>query len=124
MTDQERVGLIRRGNELFNNGDITNALKIYLATNYGDGIIRVGDYYYFDKNDKISGVKLYKKAGHQKMVDDFAFKAAQTIKLLLWEDSQEKEKEEVIQKLEDKTIQEWEPVLLKAGDLEKINVKK
>ena len=118
--DQERVALIRRGNELFNQGDIKNALKIYLATNYIDGIIRVGDYYYFDKNDKVTGVKLYKKAGHQKVIDDFAEKAAATIKLWLEEDKKAEAvipEEEIAELAPDMKPKEWKPIELSVEDI-------
>jgi hypothetical protein len=119
LEDQERIALIRRGNELFNNGDYKNSLKIYLATNYKDGIIRVADYLYFDKKDKISGVKLYKKAGHQKVVDDFAEKAAEIIKLLLAEDKQ-KPKEaavEIITRDKKAIVKEWLPATINVDEL-------
>ena len=86
MENEERISLIRRGNELFNQGDYKNSLKIFLMTDYKDGIIRVADFLYFDKKDKVSAVKLYKKAGHQKVIDEFSERVAVLIKLLLSED--------------------------------------
>lgn len=94
MDDEERTLLIRRGNELFNKGDLKNALKIFLATDYKDGIIRVADVLYFDKNDKISALKLYKKAGYRKVVDSFAEKAAMIIRMFLQEDKRKRISEE------------------------------
>lgn len=123
MDDSERAALIRRGNEFFNKGDIRNALKIFLSTNYGDGLIRVGDYYYFEKNDRVTGVRLYKKAGYQKGIEDFAVKAAQLIRLWMAEDRQA-----ALEKAFEKTaspeepIKAWAPTVIRLDDLRDIHV--
>ncbi|MEJ5285312.1 MAG: hypothetical protein ACP5Q5_09835 [Brevinematia bacterium] len=120
MDDEERISLIRRGNELFNNKDYKNALKIFIATDYKDGIIRVADYLYFEKNDKISAIKLYKKAGHQKVIDDFAQKAAYIIRMMLDED---KEKEKLRKEIEESFVSEWKPVVIKREEIENLDKK-
>lgn len=107
MDKKERVILIRRGNELFNKGDFKNALKIFLAVNYQDGIVRVADHLYYEEENKIGAIKLYKKAGYTKRIEEFAEKAAVTIQAWLAED---KEKETP-------RIKKWEPVVLKVGDI-------
>lgn len=123
MDDQARIALIRRGNELFNNGDLKNSLKIFLSTNYNDGIIRVADVLYFDKKDKISAVKLYKRANHKKVLDDFAEKAAAVIRTLLQEDKRAEEEEKLAREFEQKLeksgqkIEKWEPVVLSADQI-------
>ncbi len=93
MNDEDRLNLIRRGNELFNKGDFKNALKIFLVTNYQDGIVRVADHLYYDEKDEIGAIKLYKRAGYQNRVNEFAEKAALTIKLWLAEDEVPAERE-------------------------------
>jgi len=118
MDDEQRIQLIRRGNELFNKGDLKNALKIFLATEYKDGIIRVADYLYFEKKDKISAIKLYKRAGHQKVIDDFAEKVAMVIRMLLDEDKRKEIEREEIPK---EFIKEWKPVEIKKEELENID---
>ena len=120
MDDSERVELIRRGNEYFNAKDYKNALKVFLTTSYNDGIIRVADYLYFDKKDNISAVKLYKKAGHQKVIDEFAERAAQIIRSFLEED---KKLEEERKKIEDTFVKEWKPVTISGADVEKLGNK-
>ncbi len=114
MENDERIALIRRGNELFNQGDFVNSLKIFLTTNYKDGIIRVADYLYFDRKDKIGAVKLYKRAGHQKVIDEFAERAAQLIRLLLSEDKIIKE---ITESVENTVIKEWKPEVIRSDDL-------
>ena len=120
----ERISLIRRGNELFNQGDYANSLKIFLMTDYKDGIIRVADFLYFDKKDKISAVKLYKRAGHQKVIDEFSERVAQLIKLLLSEDKIIKQilgAEAQADAAPSLVIQEWKPEVIKSDDILKID---
>jgi hypothetical protein len=45
MESADKVALNRKGNILFNSGDIESARRIYLTTGYSDGLIRVGDQY-------------------------------------------------------------------------------
>lgn len=40
-----KVALNRRGNVLYNSGDIEGARRIFLTTGYSDGLARIGDYY-------------------------------------------------------------------------------
>jgi hypothetical protein len=40
-----KVSLNRRGNVLYNQGDIEGARRIFITTGYSDGISRIGDYY-------------------------------------------------------------------------------
>ena len=114
MDDSERVELIRRGNELFNARDYKSALKIFLSTSYKDGIIRVADYLYFDVKDKVAAVKLYKRAGHQKVIDEFAERAAQIIHSFLEED---KKLEAERKKVEETFVKEWKPATVTVEDL-------
>ncbi len=43
LTKEQRAALIRKGNELFNKGDVDLAQKIFITTKYSDGLIRIGD---------------------------------------------------------------------------------
>ena len=45
LSAQQRTVLVRKGNELFNNGNIDQAKRIFLTAGYTDGIVRIGDYY-------------------------------------------------------------------------------
>ncbi|MDR1142680.1 MAG: hypothetical protein LBK77_00490 [Spirochaetaceae bacterium] len=40
-----KAALNRKGNALYNAGDIEGARRIFLTTGYSDGLSRVGDYY-------------------------------------------------------------------------------
>jgi hypothetical protein len=41
----QKAALNRKGNMLFNSGDIEGAKRVFLTTGYSDGLSRVGDYY-------------------------------------------------------------------------------
>jgi hypothetical protein len=41
----QKAALNRKGNALYNAGDIEAARRIFLTTGYSDGLSRVGDYY-------------------------------------------------------------------------------
>ena len=41
----QKAALNRKGNVLFNSGDIEGARRIFMTTGYSDGLSRVGDYY-------------------------------------------------------------------------------
>ncbi len=53
-----KAALIRKGTQLFNEGEIETARKIFLTLGYTDGIIRVGDHFY-KKCDYFEAYKLY-----------------------------------------------------------------
>lgn len=70
LNDKERVALIRKGNELFNDGEIDKAIKIFLKTNYKDGLARIGDYYFYDKKSPLMAFKFYKMANMHNKVNE------------------------------------------------------
>ena len=80
MDKKTRVGLIRKGNELFNNGEIDKAALIFVETKYMDGLTRVADYYFFEKKLPLVALKYYKFVNRQDKVNEiyermfFAFK--------------------------------------------------
>lgn len=64
ITEKERVELIRKGNQLFNEGHIKKAGRIFETIKYVDGLIRIGDYYY-KKRETIFALLYYQKAGYR-----------------------------------------------------------
>jgi hypothetical protein len=48
LNSEKRAALIRKGNELFNKGEIGLAQRIFMTTRYSDGLIRIGDRYVKD----------------------------------------------------------------------------
>jgi hypothetical protein len=45
ITGAQKALLNRKGNVLYNSGDVEGAKRIFLTTGYTDGLVRVGDYY-------------------------------------------------------------------------------
>ncbi len=43
LSREKRAALIRKGNELYNKGDLALAQRIFVTTKYSDGLIRMGD---------------------------------------------------------------------------------
>jgi hypothetical protein len=79
LTSQQRVQLIRRGNEFFNMGNMEMAEKIFLTLDYKDGIIRLGDHFY-EKGKPLDALKMYRIAKAQAKVDGMIEQMAQVIK--------------------------------------------
>ncbi len=61
LTGEQRTALIRKGNELFNAGRLDEARRIFLTASYSDGLIRLGDYYYKNKQP-LEAFKMYWQA--------------------------------------------------------------
>ncbi len=70
MDPKQRIEYIRKGNDLFNKGEIDKAAVIFEKTGYKDGLTRVGDHLYFDKKQPLFAFKYYKMAGRQDMIDE------------------------------------------------------
>lgn len=70
MQDSERFELIRKGNEAFNRQDYSIAKECFLKAEYGDGLVRLGDYYMYDKRLPLLAYGYYRKANaHEKLTD-------------------------------------------------------
>jgi hypothetical protein len=86
LTPKERLLLIRKGNEFFNKGDVEKAARIFIATAYKDGLIRVGDYYYFDQKNPMKALNFYLKAQYEKRIKEVFERIAFVLKKWLSED--------------------------------------
>ena len=87
LTPKERIILIRKGNELLNNGDIEKAERIFITTAYKDGLIRIGDYYYFDKKNVFKALNLYLEAKYDKRIRELTERMALVLKKWMNEDN-------------------------------------
>ena len=79
LTPERKVKLLRKGNQLFNEGDIETAGKIFVTIGYTDGMIRVGDYYY-NHNRHLEALKMYKAAPAPQKVEFLITKMAQVVR--------------------------------------------
>jgi hypothetical protein len=85
LGSKERLLLIRKGNEIFNKGDIVKAARIFTTTAYKDGLIRVGDYYYFEKKDALRALHYYLDAKYDRGIRNISERIASVIKRWLSE---------------------------------------
>lgn len=58
LSGAQKTALIRKGNELFNTGQLEEAGKIFLTTGYSDGLVRLGDKY-FEKHRTLDAFRMY-----------------------------------------------------------------
>jgi len=62
MDSSQRAEIIRKGNEAFNQGDYPLAKTLFIQASYKDGLIRLGDYYMYEKRLPLLAYGYYKKA--------------------------------------------------------------
>ena len=90
MSKEQRVALIRKGNDLFNQKKYDLAKKIFLTAGYSDGLIRLGDLY-MNLNMPLEAFRMYKLAPDRKKVDAMLEKTVGIVKKWLQEGEQEVE---------------------------------
>lgn len=59
LTSEQKAQLNRRGNVLFNQGDIEGSRRIFQTTGYSDGLRRVGESY-LEANRPVDALKMFK----------------------------------------------------------------
>ncbi len=84
LSPQQRVILNRKANELFNEGKIEMAERIFITTGYSDGLTRCGDKY-AEKNEYIKALRLSLLAHNKRKSEPLLEKMAGTISVLLGE---------------------------------------
>jgi hypothetical protein len=77
-----KTTLNRKGNVLFNSGDIEAARRIFMTTGYSDGLSRVGDYYK-SQNRLIEALRMYRLAPDQTKSEPLIAKLADVIRNLI-----------------------------------------
>ena len=81
----DKASLNRKGNELFNSGDIEGARRVFMTTGYSDGLSRVGDYYK-SKNRMIEALKMYWIAPDRKKANPLIIEVAGLLQNLMQEE--------------------------------------
>ncbi|MEE1212113.1 MAG: hypothetical protein UHO11_06425 [Treponema sp.] len=84
LSSEQKAILNRKGNILFNQGDIESARRIYITTGYSDGLTRVGDVY-AEKNQPLKALKQYVLAHNKSRAEPIYEKLACVISSLLKE---------------------------------------
>ncbi|HNZ26977.1 MAG TPA: hypothetical protein PLG34_10725 [Spirochaetota bacterium] len=85
VDSKTRVQLIRKGNEFFTEGNIPAAEKIFLTTDYKDGLVRLGDYY-MGKSDIEKACDMYFKSENSSKIEEFCKYSAKVIQKWLKDD--------------------------------------
>lgn len=65
-----RAELIRKGNHAFNSGDFALARDLFTKADYKAGLIRIGDYYMYDRRLPLLAYGYYKRANAQDKIQD------------------------------------------------------
>jgi hypothetical protein len=78
----QKANLNRKGNVLFNSGDIEGARRVFLTTGYTDGLVRIGDYYN-SKNRPLDALKMYWIAPDRNKAEPIIFQLSTLIQNLL-----------------------------------------
>ncbi|HTX73858.1 MAG TPA: hypothetical protein VMC79_13590 [Rectinemataceae bacterium] len=90
VESDRKVKLNRKGNELFNGGDVETARRIFQTTGYSDGLIRVGDHYRA-ANKPVEALKMYWLARDERKIEELVGTMAAVIQKLLHEEEEQNE---------------------------------
>lgn len=81
----QKAALNRKGNQLFNAGDIEGARRVFMTTGYSDGLARVGDNYK-SKDKFIEALQMYWIAPDRTKSEPIITQLAGIIQCLINED--------------------------------------
>jgi len=84
-----KAALNRKGNQKFNEGDIENARRIFMTTNYSDGLSRVGDHYN-TKARPIEALRMFWMAHDKKKADPLIERVAWLLQDIMNEEQEVK----------------------------------
>ncbi|MDR2793176.1 MAG: hypothetical protein LBB61_05860 [Treponema sp.] len=84
LNSTQKVALNRKGNILYNSGDIEGAKRIFLTTGYSDGLVRIGDYYK-TKGKLLDALRMYWIAPDHNRADSIVVQLSELIKELIYE---------------------------------------
>ena len=82
MDSAQKAALNRKGNVLYNSGDVEGARRIFMATGYSDGLCRIGDYYK-SQNRLVEALHMYWIAPDRVKAEPLIMQLAATIQSLV-----------------------------------------
>lgn len=82
LSSEQKAILNRKGNIFFNEGDVEQARRIFLATGYSDGLSRVADTY-MEKNREMDALKLYLLAHNKRKSEPLMQRLAGLISIMI-----------------------------------------
>jgi hypothetical protein len=85
IDDSQKAALNRKGNILYNSGDIEGARRIFLTTGYSDELIRVGDYYK-SKGRALDALRMYWIAPDHNKAEPIIMRLSEIIQNLISEE--------------------------------------
>jgi len=85
INGSQKAALNRKGNVLFNSGDIEGARRIFLTTGYTDGLVRIGDYYN-SKGKALDALRMYWIAPDHTKAEPIIMKLSTIIQNLIHEE--------------------------------------
>jgi len=85
VTSAQKVALNRKGNALFNSGDVEGARRIFETTGYSDGLSRVGDHYK-SQNRFVDALRMYWLAPDRVKCEPLLINLAEVMRGLISED--------------------------------------
>jgi hypothetical protein len=88
LSSEQKAQLNRRGNMLFNAGNIETARRIFQTTGYSDGLIRVGEHY-LAGGAALEALKMFKLAHEGSRSNELIERAALAIRKMLDEEVKE-----------------------------------
>ncbi len=91
MDSKERAEIIRQGNAAFNAKDYAKAKDLFTLANYADGLVRLGDYYMFERRLPLLAYGYYRKANAKAKVDDIRRRMISAISVWLGKDKLKEE---------------------------------
>ena len=89
LSRQQKSALIRKGNELYNQGKYELAKRIFITTGYSDGLLRLGDFYY-KKQQILEAFRMYCLAPSKSKVEYMIESMAYVVKNWLSEEQEKK----------------------------------
>jgi hypothetical protein len=81
----QKAALNRKGNVLYNTGDVEGARRVFLTTGYTDGLVRIGDYY-LSKGRKLDALRMYWIAPDRKKSEKIIMELSSLIQTLIHEE--------------------------------------
>ena len=82
LNSEQKAVLNRRGNQLFNEGFINEAQRIFITTGYSDGLTRVGDYY-AARNNTLEALRMYCLAKNKRKSEPIIDSLVRLIRVLI-----------------------------------------
>ena len=90
MDGSQKAALNRKGNILYNSGDIEGARRIFITTGYSDGLVRIGDYYN-SKGKPLDALRMYWTAPDRNKAEPIIMQLSAVIQNLLHDEGEKNE---------------------------------